>query len=76
MMLHHGRDDEVAAAEGPPAERRREQVDRLGRAAEEDDLGRARCVQEPRDARARRLVGVGRLDAAYTPRWTFAFDSE
>ena len=53
----------------------RDEVDRLGRAPDEDDLVRVVSVEELGHAGPGRLVGGGRLlrSAGTTPRWTFAF---
>ncbi len=42
VVLHLGQDDRVAAADVAPAPRVRDEVDRLGRVAREDDLVRCR----------------------------------
>ena len=61
VMLHLGQHDRIAALDVPPAPRVRDEVDRLGRVAGEDDLVAVRGVDEPGDARACRLVRGRRL---------------
>ena len=69
VVLHLGEDDLVAAADVLAAPRIRDEVDRLGRVAGEDDLVAVRRVDEPPDAGAgllvlgRRLL-ADRVDAA------------
>ena len=62
MVLERGDDDLVAFADALPAEGLGHEVDRLGRAADEDDLAGLGGVDERADLLARLLVGVGRLD--------------
>src|SRR5262249_52350132 len=61
VVLEPGDDDLVALRDvaAPPA--LRDEVDPLGRAADEDDLLRRRGVDEPANALARGLERVGRL---------------
>ncbi len=60
VVLERREDDLVAGAEVLAAPRLRDEVDRLGRAAREDDLLGARRVEEPPDDVAGVLVGLGR----------------
>ena len=60
VVLEVRDDDLVALADVLQAPALRHQVDRLGRAADEDDLLGRRRVDEARDLLARALVGVGR----------------
>ena len=57
VVLHLGQDDRVAPADVAAAPRVRDEVDRLGRIADEDDLGRLRGVDELRGGGAGGLVG-------------------
>src|SRR5262249_41750130 len=59
VVLEPGDDDLVARADVPPAVALRDQVDRLRRAAQEDDLAWGRGVQEAAHLLARGLVGIG-----------------
>ena len=56
VMLHLGDDDLVAGADVRAAVGLGDEVDGLGRAADEDDLLRVGRVEEPPDRFARRLV--------------------
>ena len=60
VVLHRRDDDLVAPADLRSPVRGGDEVDRLGRAADKDDLLWKARVQEPRDGGARRLVRVGR----------------
>ncbi len=60
VVLHLREDDRVAAPDVLPAPRVRDEVDRLGRVAGEDDLGALGGVDEPRDLGASVLIGGGR----------------
>ena len=57
VVLHLGEHDRVAAADVVAAPRVRDEVDRLGRVAGEDDLVAVGGVDEPGHRGARRLVG-------------------
>ena len=59
VMLERGDQDLVARAEARPRIGLRDEIDRLGRAAHEDDLARRARVDEAAHALARRLEGVG-----------------
>ncbi len=61
VVLHLGQDDRVAPVDVPAAPRVRDEVDRLGRVAGEDDLVAVGRVDEPRDPGPRLLVGGRRL---------------
>jgi hypothetical protein len=64
-MLEPGNDDLVVPADVPPAPALRDEIDRLGGAADEDDLVGRRCVQEAADLFPGRLVGVGRAGGEF-----------
>jgi hypothetical protein len=61
VVLHLGDDDRVAAPDVPAPPRPRDEVDGLGRVADEDDLMGIGDVQELGHRDARVLVGRGRL---------------
>ena len=60
VVLELGDDDEVAGAEVREAPRIRDEVDRLGRVAHEDDLPHVGCVHERANLLARSLERGGR----------------
>ncbi len=60
VVLELGREDDVAGAEVRQAPRVRDEVDRLGRVADEDDLALRRRVDERASLLARALEGGGR----------------
>jgi len=60
VVLHLGREDDVAGLEVGGAPGLRDEVDRFGRAAGEDDLGGIGGVDEPGGAGAGGFVAVGR----------------
>jgi hypothetical protein len=60
VVLERRQDDLVARADVRPPPALRDEVDRLGRAAHEDDLVRARRSEEARDGGASLLVALGR----------------
>ncbi len=62
MVLEARDQDLVARADVPAAVRLRDEVDGLGRSADEDDLVRRGGVDERPRLLARRVVGVGRVD--------------
>ena len=59
MVLHPGDQDLVAGLERAPAPALGDEVDRLGRAAGEDDLAGRRGVEEPGHPRAHAVVRHG-----------------
>ena len=61
VVLHLGEHDRVRPADVPAAPGVGDEVDGLGRVADEDDLARVGRVDEGRDRDARILVGRGRL---------------
>ena len=61
MVLHLGEEDPVAGADVGVAPGPGDQVDRLGRVADEDDLAAVGGADVVGDGRPRPLVGVGRL---------------
>src|SRR6185437_2644001 len=73
-MLEPGDQDLIARSEARPCIGLRDEVDALGRAADEDDLPCGVGVDEPTHPLACSLYSsVAAWLSAWTPRWTFAW---
>jgi hypothetical protein len=75
VVLELGRNNEVAGAEVVESPGVGDEVQRLGRAAREDDLARGGGVDEGPHLLARSLEALGRpLGEQVDARWTFVYE--